>query len=214
MINTDLSSKYNVLVACEFSGIVRDAFIHAGHTAISCDLLPTEKPGPHYQGNVLDILYQNWKLIIAHPPCTRLANSGIRWLNNPPAGKTVAEMWDELYTGARFYKKFIEHPCNMIAIENPIMHIYAQAFVGNHTRHIIQPWQFGEPVFKATGFWLKGLPPLTPTNILIPPEKGTEEYKKWSKIHFMLNTSDRAKNRSRTFRGVAQAMVHQWGKYL
>jgi len=200
-----------ILVACESSGTVRDAFIKKGHNAISCDLLPTESLGPHYQCDVRDILGDDWDLMIAHPVCTRLANSGVRWLDKPPRGKSLSEMWQELDEGAKFYRLFQESEIPKKAIENPIMHKYAKERILMRSRQIIQPWWFGDKAFKATGFELTNLPDLVPTNKLDPPLRGSEEYKRWSKIHYASPGPNRWKIRSRTFQGVADAMAEQWG---
>jgi hypothetical protein len=200
-----------VLIACEYSGAVRDAFLAHGHDAMSCDLLPTEKPGPHYQGDVRDVLHNGWDLMVAHPTCTRLTNSGVRWLKVPPPGRTLESMWQELEEAAKFYLLLRNAPIPRIAVENPIMHLYARARIQPRPRQIVQPWWFGEPYFKATGFELIGLPPLIPTNKLTPPKRGTDEHKAWSKIHRASPGPDRWKERSRTFPGVASAMAAQWG---
>lgn len=200
-----------VLVACEYSGRVRDAFIKKGHDAWSCDLLPTDQEGPHYQEDVRNVLSEGWDMMIAHPPCTRLANSGVRWLSVPPKGRTKEEMWQELYEGADFYLELRNADIPKIAIENPIMHKYAREYIWPGERHIVQPWWFGEPYFKATGFELINLPPLKATNKLTPPEKGTDEYKKWSAIHYASPSPTRWKFRSTTFQGIADAMAEQWG---
>jgi len=201
-----------VLVACEYSGRVRDAFARAGHLAMSCDLLDTEVPGAHYKGDIRDVLYDGWDLLIAHPPCTRLTNSGVRWLKVPPPGKTLEEMWADLEEGAEFYKLLRDAPVPRRAIENPVMHCYARERIKVGNRQVVQPWWFGEPAFKATGLELIGLPHLEPTNKLTPPKKGTQEHKDWSKIHLASPGPDRWKERSRTFDGIAQAMADQWGK--
>lgn len=172
-----------VLVACEFSGIVRDAFIARGHDAISCDLLPTERPGPHYQGNVLDILDNGFDLLIAHPPCTRLTRAGERWLKVPPKGKTLIQMWEEFNEGVDFYRKLQNCSIPKRCIENPVFHQFAKHQLGNPSRQIVQPWWFGEEAFKATGFELINLPNLVATNKLVSPKRGTDEYKKWSFVH-------------------------------
>ena len=207
-----------VLVACEFSGVVRDAFIAKGHDAVSCDLLPTEVPGPHIQGSVLPILQSGWygkfDLMIAHPPCTRLSNSGVQWLNSPPKGRTVEEMWAELDEAVAFYRLLRDAPIPRKAIENPIMHRYAMGRIQPGNRQFVQPWWFGEKAFKATGFELVNLPELVATNRLVPPLRGTDEHKRWSKVHREPPGPDRWKNRSRTFQGIADAMADQWGKCL
>lgn len=148
-----------VLVACEYSGTVRDAFISAGHDAISCDILPTDKPGPHYQGDVRDMLHERFDLIIAHPPCTYLCNSGVCHLHKDPA------RWAKLEDAAKFFKLFLDIDGPRVAIENPIMHKYGKGLIGgvNQTQ-VVQPWMFGHTETKATCLWLKGLPDLQPTN--------------------------------------------------
>jgi hypothetical protein len=200
-----------VLVACEYSGRVRDAFIKKGHEAMSCDILPTDAPGPHYQGSVLDILDQDWDLLIAHPPCTRLTNSGVRWLHVPPKGKTLDEMWRDLDSAVEFYDALRSCKIPKKAIENPIMHKYARERIKIGHRQVVQPWWFAEETFKATGLELIGLPDLVPTNKLIPPEKGTEEHKKWSWVHRASPGPNRWKIRSTTAVGIAEAMADQWG---
>jgi len=182
-----------VLIGCEFSGIVRDAFIEAGHDAISCDLLPTEKPGPHYQGDVLDILGNNWDLLIAHPPCTHLAVSGARWFKEKRAEQEMA---------LRFVRKLMDAPIPHICIENPISIISSRI---RKPDQIIQPWQFGHPETKATCLWLKNLPTLEPTEIV----EGRE-----ARVHKEPPGPDRWKNRSRTYEGIAKAMAAQWGKVI
>ena len=199
-----------ILIACEFSGIVRDAFIRRGHDAVSCDLLPTETPGPHIMGDVLDVIGGGWDMMVAHPTCTRLANSGVRWLSAPPKGRTLVEMWQELNDGAAFYVALRDAPIPKKAIENPIMHPHAKKLIEPKKRHIVQPWWFGDPAFKSMGFELFGLPELTPTNMLTPPKSGTKEHKEWSYIHRASPGPDRWKVRSRMFPGLADAMADQW----
>ena len=186
-----------VLVACEYSGKVRDAFIAQGHDAISCDILPTESIGPHYQGDAFDIIDQDWDLMIAHPPCTYLCNSGVSWLHKRP------ERWGQLKDGAEFFKALLEADIPKIAVENPIMHKYAVDIIGRRQDQIIQPWQFGHGETKATGFWLKGLPKLQPTDIV----EGREQ-----RVHLLPPSKDRWKLRSTTYQGIADAMALQWGE--
>ena len=193
-----------VLVACEFSGVVREAFAKLGHDAWSCDILPTEKPGQHYQGDVRDLLVNpdnrdidTWDLIIAHPPCKYLANSGVRWLHTEPGRVMRMEM------AADFFNLFLYHPCKRIAVENPVLHKYAIERIGRKQDQTIQPWQFGHGESKRTCLWLKGLPLLQPTNIV----EGREQ-----RIWKMPPSPDRGKNRSRTYPGIAAAMAEQWGK--
>ena len=201
-----------VLVACEFSGTVRDAFKARGHEALSCDLLPTESPGEHHQGDIRDVLYDEWDLIIAHPPCQYITNSGVRWLYQSVDGKRVRnqDRWDNLDAAAAFFRLFSNHPCERVCIENPIPHKYALARIGKKYSQIIQPWQFGHTEKKATCLWLKGLPPLQETHnvkeemSLLPR---SEQQKTW----YASPSKDRWKKRSVTFSGIAEAMASQWG---
>ena len=183
-----------ILVACEFSGIVRDAF--EGHDVWSCDLLPTERPGNHIQGDVLQIINDGWDMMIAHPPCTRLANSGVRWLHE-------RNLWDDMKNAAVFFKKILNADIPKICIENPIMHKYARQIIGADYSQIIQPYQFGHNESKATCLWLKGLPKLKPTCVVSNPKQS---------IWKMSPSKNRSKMRSVTFSGIAQAMAAQWGR--
>lgn len=178
-----------VLVACEFTGTVRDAFRRAGHDALSCDFLATEAPGPHYQGDVLDIIDSGFDLMIAHPPCTHLAVSGARWF--PDKQQEQAE-------ALAFVRALMTAPIPRICIENPV------SIISSHIRQpdqIIQPWQFGHGETKATCLWLKNLPPLQPTNIV----DGREP-----RVHLLPPSPDRWKLRSATYTGIAEAMADQW----
>ncbi|TLP42661.1 hypothetical protein FDK21_19300 [Cohaesibacter sp. CAU 1516] len=203
-----------VLVACEYSGIVRDAFLALDHDAWSCDLIASERgSNRHIQGDVLEILHDGWDLIIvAHPPCTRLCNSGVRWLHKPPKGKTLEQMWHELDEGAAFFSKLWNAEVPHVAVENPVMHKHAKARIENYQdpAQIVQPWWFGEPQFKATGLYLRNLPNLVETDRLTAPKSGTKEHKAWSRVHRMPPGADRAKERSRFFPGIAKAMAEQW----
>ena len=152
-----------------------------------------------------------YDMMIAHPPCTRLTNAGSRWLKEPPKGKTLVEMWKGLFEGAEFYRALRDAPIKLKCIENPIMHKHAKELINPGKRQVVQPWWFGEEMFKATGFELIGLPDLVPTNKLTPPEKGTDEYKKWSFIHYMPPGPNRSKMRSKTPKGISEAMAAQWG---
>lgn len=202
-----------VLIGCECSGRVREAFRALGHDAWSADLQPAEDGSPfHIIGDVRDVLDDGWDLSVMHPVCTRLANSGVRWLNEPPPGRTLDEMWDEFEVGVALYLACAEAPIPRKAIENPIMHRYARERIRPGKRHVVQPWWFGDPAFKATGFELHGLPPLQPTRKLTPPRPGTDEHKAWSVIHRAPPRADRARERSRTFPGIADAMAAQWGR--
>lgn len=203
-----------VLIACAYSGVLRDEFIKAGHQAMSCDLLETELPGPHYKGDIRDLFEFGapvYDLMIAHPPCTRLTNSGVRWLHTPPKGKTLDQMWLELDDGAKFYNLIKGLPVKKKAIENPIMHKYAKERIQIARRQIVQPWWFGDKQLKATGWELFGLPDLIPTDKLTPPKPGTEEHKEWSSVHLASPGPNRWKDRSRTLPGSASAMAQQWG---
>lgn len=195
-----------VLVACEFSGVVRRAFAAMGHDAWSCDLLPAEDgSNHHYCGDVRDILDEGWDLLmVAHPPCTRLCNSGVRWLSVPPRGRSLADMWRELDEGAALFSDLWNARIDRIAIENPVMHRHARERIRNFRppAQTIQPWQFGHGETKATCLWLKALPKLIPTCIV----DGRE-----ARVHRMPPGPDRWKERSRTFPGIAHAMAMQWG---
>lgn len=181
-----------VLVACEYSGTVRDAFRALGHDAMSCDLLPSDVPGPHYQGDARDILGDNWDLLIAHPPCTDLAVSGNAWLASKWADGRVA-------AGLELVRTFLNAPVPRIAVENPVSIISSQIRKADQT---IQPWQYGHGEQKATCLWLKNLPALVPTRIV----PGREQ-----RIWKMGPSADRWKERSKTFPGIAAAMAAQWG---
>lgn len=195
-----------VLVACEYSGKVRDAFIQHGHDAISCDILPTESKGPHYLGEVEDILHvEKWDLIIAHPPCTYLANSGVSWLHKD------SSRWLKLDDGAAFFKLFLNHPADKICIENPIPHKYAVERIGKKYTQIVQPWMFGHPESKATCLWLKGLPLLNETHN-VKEEMMKLPKNKRQRLHYTPPSKNRWKIRSTTFSGLAKAMALQWSE--
>lgn len=183
-----------VLVACEYSGTVRDAFAARGHDAWSCDLLPTERPSVfHYRGDVLELLGDGWDLLIAHPPCTHLAVSGSRWFKHKQAEQAEA---------LEFVRALMDAPIPRICIENPVSIISSRI---RKPDQIIQPWQFGHGETKATCLWLKGLPQLSPTKIV----PGRD-----ARIHRMSPGPDRWKERSRTYQGIADAMAEQWGDHL
>lgn len=179
-----------VLVACEFSGIVRDAFLEAGHEAMSADLIPSERPGPHYLGDVRYVLRWGWDLMIAHPPCTHLAVSGARWFKDKQAEQLEA---------IRFVRTLLAAPIPRIALENPVSILSS---VISKPAQTLQPWQFGHGETKAICLWLKGLPELTPTDIV----EGRE-----ARVHRMAPSPDRWKDRSRFYPGIARAMAEQWG---
>jgi len=192
-----------VLVACEFSGTVRDAFAAKGHDAWSCDLLPSDKPGNHYQGDVFDIINDGWDLMIAHPPCTYLTISANKWYKDQPprnSGVLVGGARREARAQAiEFFMKFINAPIHKIAVENPIGVISS---VYRKPNQVLQPWMFGHGETKATCLWLKNLPNLTPTDIV----NGRQQ-----RLHELSPGKDRWKERSKTFQGIADAMANQWG---
>ena len=181
-----------VLVACEYSGIVRDAFLAKGHEAMSCDLLPTDKPGPHYQGDIRDVLDYPWDLMIAHPPCTHLSVSGARHF-------AEKRMDGRQQAATSFFMMLAKVQIPKIAIENPVC---VMSSLWRKPDQVIQPWQFGHGETKATCLWLNNLPQLTPSNVV----SGREQ-----RIHKLPPSTDRWKQRSTTFTGIADAMADQWG---
>lgn len=225
------------LIGCETSGVVRNAFNARGYDFWSCDLLPAEDgSNRHIVGDIRDHLNDGWDfLAVLHPPCTRLCNSGVRWLHEPPkklsastypaeiveAYKTwtreqrLAFMWEELDKGAALFSDCWNAPIEMVAVENPQMHPYAKERIRNFqpAAQTVQPHWFGDRAFKATGLYLRGLPRLTKTNPLTPPKPGTDEHKAWSIVHRASPSKDRWKLRSRTYDGIANAFADQWGRY-
>lgn len=202
-----------ILVGCETSGVVRRSFAARGHDVWSVDLLPAEdRSNRHIIGDVRDYLADGWDLLaVMHPPCTRLCNSGVRWLSVPPKGRTLADMWAELDEGAALFSACLNAPIERIAVENPVMHRHARERVKGWIKpQIVQPWWFGDEAFKATGLYLRNLPPLVPTNRLTPPASGTAEHKAWSRVHRASPSPDRWRERSRTYQGLANAMAKQW----
>ncbi len=210
-----------VLIACEFSGTVREAFKAKGHDAWSCDLLPTEIAGQHIQGDVLEILNEDWDLMIAHPPCTYLANSGVQhlYVGRKPIRDELggivninSERWRNMIEGAEFFRKLLNAPIPRIAVENPVQHGYAKMQIRAEYSQIVQPFFFGEEVQKKTCLWLKNLPLLKPTNIVGSGEKYFDKNGKsnGSKWYQLPPTGDRWKHRSKTFTSIANAMAEQW----
>lgn len=211
-----------VLVACECSGTVRDAFLAEGHDAWSCDLKPSEVPGDnrHMVADVREVLghpeiYGRFDLVaVMHPPCTRLCNSGVRWLKVPPPGRTLEDMWRELDEGAALFDFCLNSYVPLVAVENPVMHKYAKERInfGGVKPFYVQPWQFAtdedgpDNEKKRTGFWCRGLPPLKPTGTL---DGSTAR----NSVHFATPGEDRATERSRFFPGMAKAMAQQWGSF-
>lgn len=178
---------------CEESGIGRDAFEAAGHDAWSCDILP--RPGKHICGDARNYLNEGWDLMVAHPPCTRLCNSGVRWL-------AERNLWEDLRESAEFFVALLNAPIPKKAVENPVPHKYALEIIGRKYDQIIQPWQFGHPESKKTCLWLVGLPPLISTLI-----ETTREQKVWK----MGPSENRSELRSKSYTGIAEAMAQQWG---
>ena len=190
-----------VLIACEFSGVVTNAFRLKGHEAWSCDILPTDSnPDWHIQGDVLKQLDKNWDMMIAHPPCTYLCNSGVSWLHKDES------RWVELEKASEFFKTLLEYDIPKICVENPIPHKYGKL---PKYSQIVQPYEYGHPERKATCLWLKNLPKLKPTNNV--KDEMLKLPKTQQQPTFYVPIKDRAKNRSITFEGIAQAMVEQWG---
>lgn len=200
-----------ILIACECSGMIRDAFLALGHDAMSCDLKPTQRPGPHHQGDVRDILYQQWDMLIAHPVCKFMANSGNKHLYLRIEGKWAKEngkneeRWEKMKAGAEFFNLFdrAEH-IPLRCVENPIMNGHALAMVGRTATQFVQPHWFGDPFSKATGLWLTGLKPLVRTHWIEPSEIEQAVWK-------IPPSEDREEKRSQTYPGIAGAMSGQWG---
>lgn len=194
-----------VLIACESSGVERDAFLSRGHDAMSCDLLPTESPGPHYQGDVRDLMGEHWDLVIAHPPCTYLSNSGVRWLYSDP------DRWGLMREGAEFFALMFDFSTPRLCVENPVQHKYAvEAHGKGRQTQTVQPWQFGTPETKRTCYWLRGLPPLKGTKnvyaeMLSLPKTISH------KVHYASPGEERWKLRSKSDLNIAAAMADQWG---
>ena len=198
----DREKIMRILIACEYSGTVRDAFIAKGHDAMSCDLLPTDKEGPHYQGDVFDIIGDGWDMMIAHPPCTHLAVSGARWFKDKAREQEQA---------LDFVRALLNADIPRIALENPISIISSKV---RKPDQIVQPWQFGHDASKSTCLWLKGLPKLVPTSLVAP--RIVNGKKRWanqtdSGQNRLTPSEDRWKIRSETYSGIAKAMADQWG---
>ena len=207
-MSTPVNKQLKILIACELSGTVRDAFIAKGHNAISCDILPSDSEGPHYIGDVRDILYDSWDMIIAHPPCTYLSKAGARWLH--AKGQVNQERYKQGIEAKEFFNLFFNHPCPLICIENPTP---LKIFNLPEPTQVIQPYQFGHPYSKRTLLWLKGLPELKHTDIVdiykpfLPSNTGGKKRGQ----SYSIGISKNAKESSKTFSGVAAAMANQWG---
>lgn len=199
-----------ILIACEYSGSVRDAFIRGGHDAMSCDLLPTDAPGPHYQGDVMDVLNNNWDMMVAHPPCTYMSCAGACRMY-PQKGIVDFERLAKAMEAKKFFMALLNAPIPRICVENPkplnIVGLPAET-------QIIQPWMFGQPYTKKTLLWLKNLEPLTPTNVItqgvVPFCPSNTSRKLGGKSLGAAKRGNDTKNRSATFRGIADAMATQW----
>ena len=215
-----------VLIACETSGIARRAFAALGHDVWSCDIEPAEDgSNRHIICDVLDgILSEGWDLAVMHPPCTRLCRSGRQWMSGPgkwtepkklPNGRTVEDMRAEFETGVSVFAACWNAPIPRIAVENPEMNDLAKDRMPSHlpSPQMVQPFWFGHPEYKATGWYLRGLPPLVPTDLLPEPERGGDEWKAWNKVHRMSPGPDRARLRSRSYPGMMAAAANQWGSY-
>ena len=195
-----------VLIGCEFSGVGRRAFRAVGCDAWSCDLLPAEDGSPyHIQGDVLGVLDQGWDLMIGHPPCTFLSNSGVSHLYKP------GTRWKDLIAGAVFFRQLLNAPIDHVCIENPVMHKYAASIIGRRQDQTIQPYDHGHPESKRTALWLRGLP------LLKPSQDVKADYLKapaniGQRLHYLPPSPDRWKIRSTTFSGIAKAMADQWGQ--
>jgi hypothetical protein len=196
-----MTRKLRILVACEYSGRVRQAFRDLGHDAWSCDLLPSEDNSErHIKGDVSELLRQPWDIVVAHPPCQFLSNSGVRWLHERPG------RWDDMRKGAAFFLECLNANAPFVAVENPVMHKYAREIVGRGPDFTVQPWQFGDPAKKRTCFWTRGLPPLAPTSNMTASDARAD-------CHLASPGPDRWKERSRTYPGLAKAMATQWAAY-
>lgn len=196
-----------VLVACEFSGVVRDAFLAAGHDAYSCDIIPSERPSVRHRqidAIVMAREFGPWDLMIAHPPCTFLCNSGSKhlYIGKRKENPRDPKRWAQMEHAALFFRDLLAAPIKRIAIENPVMHGHGQRIVGKKQTQTIQPWQFGHGEIKRTCLWLKNLPKLQPTNVV----EGRNP-----RVHYESPGPNRWKNRSRTYQGIADAMASQWG---
>ena len=190
-----------VLIACEYSGTVRDEFLALGHDAMSCDIIPTDVPGPHYQGNIFDVINDGWDLMIAHPPCTYLSNAGARFLY--PKKVLNPERLALGMEAKEFFMRLLCSDIPQICVENPVP---STVFGLPKYHQVIQPYEFGHPYQKKTCLWLKNLPPLMAT-MYVQQKESTKVVGNW----FNKGGKDRQKNRAKTFDGIAKAMAHQWG---
>lgn len=208
-----------ILVNCEYSQVITKALRQKGHEAISCDILQTEgNPDWHIQGDAIEVAYNiKWDMMIAHPPCTRLANSGVKhlYIDGRKENGFDPEKWHEMMNAVNFFNMLKNAPIPMKAIENPVMHKHAIQLTGGSATQYVQPWMFGTKRNKATGFRLIGLPKLVPTDIVGPMPKtvlkGSKEYREWNHCWYMSPGPDRGKERARTEQSIADAIAQQWG---
>ena len=209
-----MTRPLRVLIGCATSCVTLNAFLKRGHDVWQCDLLPADEPtNRHIQDDIRKVMLWGWDLmLVSNPPCTRLCNSGVRWLSVPPKGRAIADMWAELDEGAALFSDCLNAPIPHVAVENPVMHIHARNRIKGWIKpQIVQPWWFGDPAFKATGLYTKNLPFLVPSNRLHPPKPNTPDHKSWSAVHRAPPSPDRWENRSKTFQGMADAWADQWG---
>lgn len=201
-----------ILIACEYSGRVREAFSALGHDAWSCDLIDTEQPGQHIIGDALEVAYNGtWDMMIAHPPCTYLTNTANRWLYNKDGSKNIPR-WDNMRDAAKFFKALYDAPIPKKVLENPIQNKYGLEMHGcGKATQYVQPWMFGHMEQKATGLWLQGVPKLKPTND-VKSEMMKLSLKERQRLFMLPPSEDRWKIRSRTFEGIALAMADQWSR--
>lgn len=204
-----------VLIACEESGIMRDAFLLYGHDVWSCDILPTSTPGPHYKCDIREVLYEQWDMLIAHPVCKYLSNSGSKHLYRgmKKEGGICPDRWQNMKEAVKFFKLFQDVKIKKKIIENPIIHSHAKKLIGQQSQ-VFQPWHHGHKEIKATCLWLYGVDKLEPSNIVGPPPKDKLERNKWARVHMMGPGPNRPKMRSRTLPRVAAAFANQYGKTL
>lgn len=215
--------EVDILVGCEYSGAVREAFLALGFNAFSCDLLPDENgSNRHFQEDLRDVMREsNWDFMcVMHPPCTTLCNSSVRWLHQDCVKGTPEQRWHEMRQGAMFFSECYNSDVPSVVVENPIMHKHAKAeiakYIDGYTgpTQYVHPYYFGEPAMKTTGLLNRNMIQLKATNKLEKPKPGTEEHKLWSAIHRAPPGPDRWKFRSRTFPSIAKAMAEQYGHYL
>lgn len=198
-----------VLVGCERSGVVRDMFRALGHDAMSCDTEPTDTPGPHYRGDVRDVIGDGWDIGIFHPPCTYLTRAGRRWLFEDRSAQSAAERYVCMLQACEFFVQLWRAPIPRVAVENPRMHDLARELLGPPTQ-VVHPWEYGHPEAKATGLWLRGLPPLVAgedTRAVMEALPKAQAQRVWN----MSPGPERARWRSLTYPGIAAAMAAQWG---